>query len=100
MTTGLLLVFLALATYRAWRLLAVDTILDRPRARFYRHVLRSNTKLVDGWECPFCLGLWLAIAAVAVCHHLDLHLPLVAAWPLAVNALAALTATVVARFED
>jgi hypothetical protein len=64
-------VLLALAAFRIWRLLAVDTILDGPR----QYVLRLGWRWMDGdpiptkyrrhWaiflECPYCLGWWLSL---------------------------------------
>lgn len=52
-------VLLALAVYRVFKLIAEDTILDRPRA----WVLK---RLSDTWDlflqCPWCLGWWLSLA--------------------------------------
>jgi hypothetical protein len=64
------LVLLALASYRTWRLLAEDTLLDRPRRRLLRlgnwqregdPVPREyRQRLGDFIACPACLGAWLA----------------------------------------
>jgi hypothetical protein len=67
-------VLLALAVFRIYRLIAEDTILDRPR----RWLLRlGNEWQSDGDEippeyrekwalfitCPWCLGFWLSVLA-------------------------------------
>jgi len=65
------LVLLALASYRVWRLLAEDDILDSPRM----WLLRLPRKWKDGdsipveyrekWAtfltCPFCLGFYVSL---------------------------------------
>jgi hypothetical protein len=57
-------IILALATYRVYRLLAEDTILDRPRAWLIK---RMPAKFTVGLTCPWCappyilagwFGLW------------------------------------------
>lgn len=49
---------LALATYRVWRLLAEDTILDRPR-----DWLLSRSAVLDAMvPCVWCLGTWVGLA--------------------------------------
>ena len=64
---------LSLAAYRIYRLIAEDTILDRPR--------RKLVRLADDWQqegddpgphyrselglfitCPYCAGFWIAVA--------------------------------------
>lgn len=61
-----------LAAYRIWRLLAEDSILDRPRRRLLRlgKDWKSDGDPVpsgyrEGWAifltCPWCLGFWLSI---------------------------------------
>lgn len=62
---------IAVASYRVWRLIAEDTILDKPR----RYVLRLGqwqdgemapleyrAKLAEFLTCPWCLGWWIALA--------------------------------------
>ena len=49
---------LALAAYRTWKLAAVDSILDRPRAR----LLDSRPRLDAFVACGWCAGFWLALA--------------------------------------
>ena len=66
---------LAFATYRAWRLLAEDDILERPR----RYIVRLPRHWVEGDEiprkyrneialfltCPWCAGAWIALLIYA-----------------------------------
>ena len=66
-------ILLAAASYRIWRLLAEDTILNRPR----RWLVRLPKTWVEGdptpenyrWKiayfmnCPWCFGLWISLAA-------------------------------------
>lgn len=76
------LVLLALAAYRLWRLLALDTILDRPRHR----LVRAESKREEFLQCPFCFGAWITVgwwlAWVAWPHW-----TLVVAVPFAISAL-------------
>ena len=51
------LILLSLAAYRTWRLLAEDTILDRPRA----WLLRKLPKGEEWLTCPWCAGAWVSI---------------------------------------
>ena len=79
---------LALAGFRIWRLLAEDTILDRPRAAFKQRVGETG----ETWLlCPWCCGAWLSVAlwlAWVVSHHWTT----VVAVPLAISAVLALVA--------
>lgn len=51
---------LAAATYRVWRLVSDDAILDGPRER----VLAATPEWVEDLvECPWCLGFWMSAAA-------------------------------------
>ncbi len=50
-------ILIGLAAYRTWRLLADDTILDRPRA----WVVRSE-RVSEFASCCWCLGFWVAVA--------------------------------------
>ena len=54
------LALLGLAAYRTWRLLAEDSILDKPRLRLYQRIRKES--FVDFLECPWCSGAWCAIA--------------------------------------
>lgn len=61
---------LGLAAFRTWKLLADDTILNRPRNYAYEVVYRrwkskgTNAKyhLQAFLECPYCLGFWCSVA--------------------------------------
>lgn len=55
---------LALASFRLWKLLGNDRILDGPRERFER-LARHNDKLDLFIECPWCLGFWCCVAVYA-----------------------------------
>ena len=49
------IVVVALVSYRLWRLLAVDKITEPVRDRMSERVL-------DPWQCPWCLGWWCTVA--------------------------------------
>lgn len=89
------LVLLGLAAFRTWKLLAEDTIFDRPRAR----LLTGHAGLDQFVSCPWCLGTWLA-AVWWGCWQLWPHPTLVAAGLIAVVTLASLTATVLASLPE
>lgn len=77
---------LALAAYRSWRLLAVDTILDRPRAWLVRSEGASE------WlNCPWCSGAWVALIWWAAWFAYP-HGALVATVPFALSAALAAVA--------
>jgi hypothetical protein len=86
---------ITLAVWRVWRLLAEDTIIDRPRAWI---IGRSNwvEALV---ECPYCLGFWLSLGWVGALW-LWPYWTVVAAVPWAVSAGVAVLATVVHAVAD
>lgn len=48
---------LALATLRVWKLIAEDSILDRPRDWFL-----VRMKIDELIECPWCSGWWIGLA--------------------------------------
>lgn len=56
---------LSLASYRVWKLLGEDTILDRPR----RWVLKRLKGKMDLFlVCPWCSGFWICgIALLGYC---------------------------------
>jgi hypothetical protein len=54
-------VLLALAAFRAWKLIGDDAILDRPRDWAVKH--RPTLELF--LACPYCLGAWCSLAAYA-----------------------------------
>lgn len=50
------------AGWRLWHLVAVDTILDRPREWFfYEAEAEKHPKLLLFVECPFCAGFWITV---------------------------------------
>lgn len=52
-------VLLALASYRVWRLVALDVLLDRPRDWAW-----SRAPAVAAFAtCPWCSGWWISVAA-------------------------------------
>jgi hypothetical protein len=73
---------LFLGAYRMWRLLALDTVIDRWRRPILR---RIPQKLHEGVECPFCFGAWV-VAAWWVAWLVWPHATLVIAAPLALSA--------------
>jgi Protein of unknown function (DUF1360) len=55
-------VLLTLAVYRVWRLLAADTILDKPRDRLVKAADKDYREELDIFlHCPWCLGFWLSV---------------------------------------
>lgn len=57
------LVLLALAAARTWKLVADDTVLDRPRNWLLE---RLDSDDDQPWEyfitCPWCAGAWISLA--------------------------------------
>lgn len=49
---------LAGAALRTWRLLALDTVLSRPRMRV---LARVSDGAIDFVFCPWCLGWWVTL---------------------------------------
>jgi hypothetical protein len=82
---GLLL--LAAAAFRTWRILAEDTILDRPRAAFVRKFPKGEEWLL----CPWCAGAWISTGwwLAWVWSH---HWTLVVATPFAISSVVGLIA--------
>ena len=54
------LALLGLAAYRTWRLLAEDSILDKPRLRLYQRSRKES--FVNFVGCPWCFGFWISLA--------------------------------------
>lgn len=48
---------LAVAIYRTWHLIALDTILDGPRDR----LLGAHDRLDKFVACPWCCGTWVML---------------------------------------
>lgn len=92
------LALLTLAVYRVWRLIALDSLLDRPRAWLLRGDPPAGyaspppgyrEHLAYWLSCPFCCGAWLSgIAWIA--WLLTPHWTTVLAVPAALSALVAL----------
>jgi hypothetical protein len=93
---------LVLAAYRVWRLLAEDTILDRPRLRLYRAAGWNpesgddpppgyRAKLALFISCPWCAGFWVSVAVWA-CWSWQPHWTLVVSAPFALNGVVGLVA--------
>lgn len=92
---------LALAAFRVWRLLAEDTILDRPRAWLLglppdwqegQRVPESYREELGKFiTCPWCAGFWITLCWWGA-WLLWPHWALVAATPWALNAILALAA--------
>lgn len=52
-----------LASFRLWRLLAVDRILAGPRSWLYQQAARPRRPAVwavEWLDCPWCSGFWIA----------------------------------------
>ena len=78
------LILLGLAAYRTWRLLAEDSILDKPRLRLYQRIRKES--FVDFISCPWCFGWWLCLVWWGA-WQLWPHGTLVAAGPFALSAV-------------
>lgn len=88
-------ILLALASYRIWKLLAEDSILDTPRHRLVRlpddwqegRALPKDYryKLAEFINCPWCFGFWISIA-VWILWQIDEHWTTVFAVPFAISA--------------
>jgi hypothetical protein len=61
LTLFMILLVNSLAAYRLSRIIARDTVLDRPRNAITN---RYHGSLVDLMLCIWCLSFWFAIAAV------------------------------------
>ena len=53
-----------LAAYRASRLVNTDSIFDEPRM-VIRARLADHPKLLEGFNCGYCVSLWFAVAFTA-----------------------------------
>lgn len=79
------LVLLSLAAYRLWRLVAEDTIFDRPRGLLVRRLPKGEEWIL----CPWCSGLW-TVVAVWLAWVWEPYWTLVVAVPLVLSALVGL----------
>lgn len=59
--TLLVLVVVALASFRLWRLIGRDDITARLRSPLPPYALRGIT-------CPWCLGTWVAVGIAVLTH--------------------------------
>jgi hypothetical protein len=93
---------LVLAAYRVWRLLAEDTILDRPRGWLYGAAGWDpesgdepppgfRAKLALFVSCPWCSGAWIC-AAVWAFWSWQPHWMLVVCVPFAISAAGGIVA--------
>lgn len=90
---------LALACYRLFRLLAEDTILDRPRNWFVRLPRRwkegdpippeYREKLAIFITCPWCAGFWICLVVWLIWERWP-HETVIACVPLALSAVVGL----------
>lgn len=86
MTDALLFVIMSLASYRLYRLLALDKL--PPLERWREHVEQSIERTLgrgwaEGLTCPWCLGFWTSALVVGVMdvwlklsYHPGLDVPL------------------------
>ena len=59
-------------SHRLWRMVARDSIFEKPRERLFP----EGTWRFDLIDCPWCLGWWLNVAFAAVAYaYLDLTFP-------------------------
>lgn len=77
---------LALASYRIWRLVAEDVVLDPIRDRIVK-----TSKVSEFVACPFCLGFWIAVVVWLVWTAWP-HWALIITVPFAISGLLALIA--------
>jgi hypothetical protein len=94
------MIILVAASFRAWRLLSEDIILERPR----RWLVRLPRDWEEGQElpeayrdelaefisCPWCLGAWVSIVAW-IAWQIEPHWTTVLAVPLAISAAVGIT---------
>lgn len=94
------MILLGLASYRIYRLISMDTILDTTRAKLLRlgdwregqPVPASyRSGIGDFLTCPWCLGFWLALGWWGAWQFWP-HATLVVAAPFVISALVGLVA--------
>lgn len=57
------------AAYRASRLVNTDTIFDEPRMKIRAWLAtHDHPKLLEGFNCGYCLSVWFALAFTARRH--------------------------------
>lgn len=97
MSDGLAFVLACLASYRLWRLLALDTLplLAGPRDRIEDAIAaRWGDDWSDGLKCAWCLGFWCSCAVVGALWAAR-PLPLPALWFGAVSCVVGIVAMTV-----
>jgi hypothetical protein len=60
-----LLAVTSMAAYRLWRLIGYDDVTDWLRRPFEPYTTGWRSSVYNGATCPWCLGSWVAFAAVA-----------------------------------
>lgn len=88
-----LFALLALASFRIWRLLGRDDITAFARQPLPEIVLKGLT-------CPWCLGSWLAFAAVFVVDRWFVPLTLPVLWGLGTAAVVGFLGEIDAKLDD
>lgn len=97
MSDGLLFVLVALASYRLWRLLVLDTLplIASPRDRLEDWIdRRHGSDWSGGLACAWCSGFWCSCIVVGATWAVR-PLPLPALWFAAVSAAVGIAAMVV-----
>lgn len=79
------LLLLALASFRSWRILGVDTVLDPLRDRLVRDGTEYRQELDEFLHCPWCLGWWVSVVWWLAWLAFP-HATLVVAVPFAISA--------------
>jgi hypothetical protein len=63
-SVGILTYLSGMVCHRIWRMVARDSIFDKPRQALYDHP-RTPQWVEDLIDCPWCLGWWLNVAFAA-----------------------------------
>lgn len=85
------LLLLALAAFRVWRLLGVDSVLNRPRDWLVRDGDEYRQELDEFLRCPWCFGFWIGVAWW-LAWLVWPHAALVVSVPFAISAVSGLVA--------
>ena len=73
MTPFLLWLLATLASYRLWRLLALDEVLASQRIWFVEHL---PPKYEEAIYCSWCLGFWCCVVTFVTIDYLGYSIPL------------------------